>query len=30
MCLLISSDSSDSGVICRIPEGFFSSFRFPD
>ena len=30
MCLLIISDSRDSGVICRIPEGFFSSFRFRD
>ena len=27
--MLISSDSRDSGVICRMPEGFFSSFRFP-
>ena len=28
MCLLIISDSRDSGVICRMPEGFFSSLRF--
>ena len=30
MCRLIMSDSSDSGVICRIPAGFFISFRFWD
>ena len=30
MCRLIKSDSSDSGVICRIPEGFFRSFFFFD
>ena len=28
MCLLIISASRDSGVICRIPEGCFSSFCF--
>ena len=30
MCLLIISDSSDSGVICKIPRGFFSRRRFCD
>ena len=28
MCLLIISDSKDSGVICKMPEGFFSNLRF--
>ena len=30
ICLLIISDSRDSGVICKIPAGFRSSFRFCD
>ena len=30
MCLLIISDSSDSGVICKMPEGLRSSLRFWD
>ena len=28
MRLVISRASRDSGVICRIPRGFCSSFRF--
>ena len=28
ICLLIISDSSDSGVICKMPEGLRSSLRF--
>ena len=28
MDLLTSKDSSDSGVICKTPAGFFRSFRF--
>ena len=30
MYLLSSRDSKDSGVICRMPRGFFRSFRFWD